>query len=235
MNNEKTTKGGFSRRTFVRNTSLMAASVFAGVLAGDGCTSGPTITQHREYGDIERVVRNGRINQSVCRWCYRKLSLDRLCAAAAGMGLESVELLSPSELPTVKEHGLVCAMVNSHGIKRGMNNKDYHAECVAKLRESIDAAAEYGFPNVISFSGNRAGMPDDVGLENAVTGLKQVIAHAEKKKVNICIEILNSKVNHKDYMFDHMDWGLRLCKRIGSPRLKIRLRDSNGSPPRIGG
>jgi hydroxypyruvate isomerase len=171
--------------------------------------------------ELERVVRNGRINQSVCRWCYRKMSLEELCAAAAKMGLKSVELLTPAELPTVKKYGLVCAMVNSHGIGAGLNNKGNHAACLAKIHESIDAAAEHGFPNVIAFSGNRAGMPDDVGLENAAVGLKQVVGYAEKKKVTICIEILNSKVNHKDYMFDHTTWGVQLCRKVGSERLKI--------------
>ncbi|MHC4666608.1 MAG: hydroxypyruvate isomerase family protein [Planctomycetota bacterium] len=171
--------------------------------------------------EVGRIVKNGRINQSVCRWCYGDLSLEELCAAAAKMGLKSVELLGPAELPTVKKHGLVCAMVNSHGIGKGLNSKDNHAACLAKIRESIDAAAEHGCPNVIAFSGNRAGMPDDVGLENAAVGLKQVVGYAEKKKVTICIELLNSKVNHKGYMFDHTNWGVELCKRVGSERLKI--------------
>jgi hydroxypyruvate isomerase len=137
------------------------------------------------------------------------------------MGLKSVELLGPAELATVKKHGLVCAMVNSHGIGKGLNNKDNHAACLAKIRESIDAAAEHRCPNVIAFSGNRAGMPDDVGLENAAVGLKQIMGHAEKKKVTICIELLNSKVNHKGYMFDNTNWGVELCKQVGSERLKI--------------
>jgi len=215
MNSEKDDK--FSRRTFIRNTSLMAAGTVVGALAGKGYPSskktGPT--------EVQRVIKNGRINQSVCRWCYKRLSLDQLCAAAAKMGLKSVELLSPAELPIVGKYGLVCAMVNSHGIERGVNNKKYHAECITKLHESIDAAAKYKFPNVITFSGNRAGVPDDVGLKNAITALKQIVGYAEKKKVTICIEILNSKVNHKDYMFDHMDWGVELCKKVGSEHLKI--------------
>jgi hydroxypyruvate isomerase len=171
--------------------------------------------------EVSRVVKNGRINQSVCRWCYGDLSLEELCAAAAKMGLKSVELLGPAELGTVKKHGLVCAMVNSHGIGKGLNNKDNHAVCLAKIRESIDAAAEHGCPNVIAFSGNRAGMSDEAGLENAAVGLKQVVGYAEKKKVTICIELLNSKVNHKGYMFDRTNWGVELCKRVGSERLKI--------------
>jgi len=171
--------------------------------------------------EVERVVKNGRINQSVCRWCYSRLSLDELCAAAAKMGLKSVELLNPPELPIVKKHGLICAILFSHSLQDGLNHKENHTECLAKIRTSIDAAAEYGFPNVICFSGNRAGIADDVGLENTVTALKQIIGYAEDKKVTLCIEYLNSKVNHKDYMFDHMSWGVEVCKKVGSKRMKI--------------
>lgn len=207
MNNDK-----LSRRTFIRNTSLVAAGTVAGALAGKGYTA---------PSDIERVVKNGRINQSVCKWCYGKIPLDQLCAAAAKMGLKSIELLSGSDLLTVKKYGLICAMVSTHSLRNGMNNKKYHAECIAKIRTGIDAAAEHRFPNVISFSGNRAGIPDDVGLENAVIGLKQIVGYAEMKKVTICIEYLNSKVNHKGYMFDRMNWGVELCKKVGSEHLKI--------------
>jgi hydroxypyruvate isomerase len=170
---------------------------------------------------VERVVKNGRINQSVSRWCYGKLSLDELCVAAAKMGIKSVELLDIPELPTVKKHGLVCALLNSHSLPDGVSHKENHPECLAKMREGIDAAAEYEFPNVICFSGNRYGMPDEVGIDNAVTALKQIVGYAEKKKVTICLEYLNSKVNHKDYMFDHMSWGVDVCKKVGSERLKV--------------
>jgi len=201
---------GLSRRNFMKTTVVSLAALGMGV---------PSASLSAE---VERVVKNGRINHSVCRWCYRKgFLLEQLCEAAAKMGLKSVELLSPAELPTVKKYGLVCAMVNTHGIKEGLNNKDHQAKCLAKIRESIAAATEHGFPNVIAFSGNRAGMPDDVGVENTVTALKQVAGYAEKQKVTICIEILNSKVNHKDYMFDHTNWGVEVCRRVGSERVKI--------------
>jgi hydroxypyruvate isomerase len=200
---------GLSRRGLMKAGAVSLAALGVGV---------PSAALAAQVG---RIVKKGRINQSVCRWCYGDLSLEELCAAAAKMGLKSVELLTPAELPTVKNFSLVCAMVNTHGINKGLNNKDHHAECLAKIREGIDAAAEHGFPNVIAFSGNRAGMPDDVGLENAALGLKQVVGYAEKKNVTICIELLNSKVNHKDYMFDHTSWGVELCKKVGSERLKI--------------
>ena len=207
MNSEK-----LSRRTFIRNSSLAAAGTIAGALAQKSLA---------RAADVERIVKNGRINQSVCRWCYKKFSLDELCAISKKMGIKAIDLLKPDDFPVVEKYGLACSMVGSHSLGKGMNNKDNHAECVSKIRSSIDAAAEHGFRNVISFSGNSGGIPDDVGVENAIEGFKQIVSHAEKKKVYICIEYLNSKVNHKGYMFDNMAWGVEVCKRVGSERLKI--------------
>jgi len=206
-------KNKLSRRTFIRNTSLIAAGTVAGALAGKGYAAAA--------GSIERVVKKGRINQSASRWCYRKLTLDRLCAAAAQMGLKGLDLLGPADFPTLKKYGLVCTMTNTHGLSNGLNNKKIHAQCLDKIRTAIEATAEYKFPNVITFPGNRRGMPDDVGIENTVTALKQVAGYAEKKKVNICLEYLNSKVDHKDYMFDLIKWGVEVCKKVGSERVKI--------------
>jgi len=202
-----------SRRGFLQKGSLAAAGVLAGSLAG---RAGAISAEQ-----VSRAVKKGRINQSVCKWCYGRLSLDQLCVAAAKMGLKAIDLLRPGEFETIKKYGLMCSMVSTHSLTRGLNNKKYHAECLAKIRSAIDAAAAYGFPNVISFSGNREGIPDDVGIENAVEALKQVVGYAEKKKVTICLEYLNSKVNHKGYMFDHMSWGVEVCKRVGSDRVKI--------------
>jgi len=200
-----------SRRTFIGRTSLVAAGAMASVLSSKG----------QAAAEVERIVKKGRINQSVCRWCYRKFSLDELCSIGKKMGIKAIDLLEPRDFPTVKKHGLACSMVSTPGLTKGMNNKDNHAECISRIRSAIDAAAEYGFPNVITFSGNRDGIPDDVGVENAVEGLKKVIGYAEKKKVSICIEYLNSKVNHKGYMFDNTAWGVEVCKRVGSERVKI--------------
>jgi len=206
MNQDK-----LSRRTFIRNTSMLAAGTMAGVLAGKGHAA----------AEVERIVKHGRINQSVSKWCYGKFSLDELCAIAKKMGLKAIDLLGPRDFATVKKHGLVCSMISTHSLTKGMNDKKNHAECIARIRSAIDAAAEYGFPNVISFSGNRGGIPDDVGIENAVEGLKQIVGYAEQKKVNICLEYLNSKVNHKGYMFDNTAWGVEVCKKVGSERIKI--------------
>jgi hydroxypyruvate isomerase len=202
-----------SRRTFIRSSSLIAAGTIAGTLdrAGQAATT----------DDVERIVKNGRINQSVCKWCYGNISLDELCAVGKKMGLKAIDLLGPSDFPTLKKHGLVCSMLNTHGLTKGLNRKENHEECLEKIRTAIDAASENGYPNVISFPGNREGMPDDVGVENSVIALKKIVGYAEKKGVTICLELLNSKVNHKDYMFDHMAWGVEVCKKVGSDNVKI--------------
>ena len=207
MNNDK-----LSRRTFIRNTSLMAAGTIAGASASGVVAA---------VADVERIVKKGRINQSVSKWCYGKFSLDELCAIGKKMGLKAIDLLGPNDFPTLKKHGLACSMVNTHGLTKGLNRKENHKECLAKIRSAIDAAAEYKFPNVITFPGNREGLSDDVGVDNSVVALKQIAGHAEEKKVTICLEYLNSKVNHKDYMFDNMAWGVEVCKRVGSESVKI--------------
>lgn len=196
-----------SRRHLIRHASLIAAGAVAGAALGQDPQTG-----------IRRVVKKGRINQSASRWCYGKLTLDQLCEAGATMGLKGIDLLGAKDFPTLKRHGLVCTMTSGGG---DLNNKAKHSQALAKLRASIEANAEYGYRNVIAMSGNRNGIPDDVGIDNAVEALKKVAGFAEKKKVTVCIEYLNSKVDHKGYMFDHMAWGVEVCKRVGSPNVKI--------------
>jgi hydroxypyruvate isomerase len=168
-----------------------------------------------------RVIERGRIRQSVCKWCYPKLSVEELCAAAKALGLESVELLGPESYETVKRHGLLCAVTNTHSITKGLNRPEHHEACLAAIRAALDAAAAAGFPNVITFSGNREGMPDEVGLEHCVAALKSVAAEAERKQVTIVLELLNSKVDHPDYMADRVEWGVELIERVGSERCKL--------------
>jgi hydroxypyruvate isomerase len=202
-----------SRRKLIRDTSLLAAGAVAAHLAGK--------TDAAASEGVERVATKGRINQSVSRWCYSAWSLDQLCEISKKLGIKAIDLLDPGDFATVKKHGLACALVNSHSLTNGLADKKYQEECIAKLREVIDATSEAGFPNVVAFPGNRRGIPDDVGVENTVAALKQIVGRAEQKKVTICLEYLNSKVDHKDYMFDHMAWGAEVCQRVGSERVKI--------------
>ncbi len=206
-------QNNLSRRTLMHKTSLLAAGAVAAHLTGT--------TSALEMGQIERVATKGRIHQSVSRWCYGKWSLDQLCEVSKRLGIKAIDLLGPGEFETVKKHGLVCSLVNSHSLTDGLADKKFHEACLASLRKAIDATSAAGFPNVISFSGNRRGIPDDVGVENAVEALKKIAGYAEQKKITIVLEYLNSKVNHKDYMFDNTAWGVEVCKRVGSERVKI--------------
>ncbi len=163
----------------------------------------------------------GNIRHSVSRWCYGKVPFEEFCGHCKRIGIQSVELLGPSDFPLIQKYGLVCAMVGSHSLTKGLNHKENHAECLAKLRPAIEATAAAGFPNTICFSGNRDGIDDEEGLKNCVEALKQVIGFAEEKKVTLCMELLNSKVNHKDYQCDRTAWGAEVCKRVGSPNMKL--------------
>ena len=163
----------------------------------------------------------GRIKQSICRWCYGRIKLEALCEIAKKLGYQSIELLLPPEIKKVKEAGLTCAVVGGADIARGLNRKENWDECLGKIHKAIDATSEAGFPNVITFSGNRDGMDLDEGMKNCAEALKQVVGYAEQKKVTICMELLNSKVNHPDYMGDHSAWGVPLVKRVGSERFKL--------------
>jgi len=165
----------------------------------------------------------GRINHSVCKWCYPKVSLEDLCKAGKQMGLHSVELLYVTDFPTLKKHDLICAMVSGvpGGIENGLNRLENHDKIAEFFEKTIPIVADVGYPNIICFSGNRRGMDDQKGIENCAIGIKRFIATAEKYKVNVTMELLNSKVNHKDYMCDHTPWGVELCKQVGSERFKL--------------
>jgi len=168
----------------------------------------------------------GRIKQSVCLWCYNgylqknKMSVDQFAEFCAKLGLKSIELVSPDQWPTLKKHGLVCAMTSCNSIPKGFNRVANHEELLANLRKSIDITADAGFPNVICFSGNREGMDDEEGLKNCVVGLKKIAGYAEQKKVTVCLEFLNS-IDHKDCMGDTTKWCSSLVHQVGSPRVKV--------------
>jgi hydroxypyruvate isomerase len=159
---------------------------------------------------------------SACRWCYQKMPLEDLAREGRRIGLESIELLDPSEWATVQKHGLTCAMANGvTRIPEGLNRIEHHGVMVPGMIERVGACADAGLPNVICFSGNRGGMDDEQGLENCATALRQIVVEAEKRRVTVCMELLNSKVDHHDYMCDHTAWGVELVKRVGSDRFKL--------------
>ena len=209
-----------SRRTALRQTAATAALfAFASSL-------------HTRLSAAEAASgRSGRVHHSVCKWCYPKISLEDLCKAGKEMGLRSVELLQPSDFPALKKHGLICAMTSNPtaeagkdkvgGIPKAWNRVEYHDALVAAYETQIKAVADAGFTNLICFSGNRDGLDDEAGLKNCALGLKRLMPVAEKHKVTICMELLNSRVNHKDYQCDKSAWGIELVKRVGSERFKL--------------
>jgi len=164
----------------------------------------------------------GSFHHSACRWCYQKIPLEDLAREAKRIGLESVELLDPADWPVVQRHGLTCAMANGvTRIPEGLNRLEHHAVMVPGMIERIKACADAGLPNVICFSGSRGGMDDELGLENCAVALRQIVGEAERRRITVCMELLNSKVDHKDYMCDHTVWGVELVKRVGSERFKL--------------
>jgi len=169
------------------------------------------------------IPRKGKIKQSVSRWCYEKIPLDELCAYAAQIGLKGVDLLKPDEYEVPARHGLVCSMGYAGGgeIPSALNRIENHARIEEGFRKNIPLAAKAGVLNVITFSGNRAGMSDDEGAKNTIAGLNRVRKIAEDHGVTICLELLNSKVDHKDYMCDHTAWGVQVVQAVNSPRVKL--------------
>jgi hydroxypyruvate isomerase len=175
------------------------------------------------------VIKNGRINQSVIHWCFKDhWDVEQTCRAAKQIGLKSVEIVAPEFWPTLKKHGLVCACAPSHGFKVGFNDPADWPHCTEIITKQIDACADAGFPTVITFTGYRKPNIDDAaGADNCVKGFKQIVGLAEKKKVTLVLEMLNSRVNthpmkgHPGYQGDHTDYCIDIIKRVGSERLKL--------------
>ena len=164
----------------------------------------------------------GRIKQSVARWCYSKMSLDDLCRNSASIGLKGMDLVNHDEWETLRKYGLTPAMTPGAGtIPDSWNRKDSHDRLEKEMRANLALAAAAKVPNVITFSGNRRGMPDEEAKDNVVAGLNRIKKAAEDANVMVCLELLNSKVNHKDYQCDHTVWGVEVVKRVDSPRVKL--------------
>jgi hydroxypyruvate isomerase len=173
--------------------------------------------------DTAATPRKGRIHQSVSRWCYEKIPLDQLCEYAAKIGLKGVDLLQVDEYEIPRHYGLICTMGYAGGgdIGKALNRTENHAAIEQAFRVNIPLAAKAGVPNVITFSGNRGGMSDDEGARNTIAGLNRVKKIGEDHGVNICIELLNSKRDHHDYMCDHTAWGVRVVEEVNSPNVKL--------------
>ena len=203
-----------TRRKFIKSAALASAA-------------SPFLPKLARAQDAAPAKLRGNINHSVCRWCYSKIKLEDLCAAGKEMGLVAIDLLNPSDFDTIKKYGLVCSMVSNPtidglgGIGSAFNRLEHHDKLVQAYEQRLKETADAGFERLICFSGNRAGLDDAKGLDNCEAGLKRIVPVAEKLKVTLCMELLNSKRNHKDYQCDHVAWGTELVKRISSERFKL--------------
>jgi hydroxypyruvate isomerase len=202
-----------NRRTFLK--SSLAAAIVTGT------------AKSQEAGNVPETKaptpRKGRIHQSVSRWCYKDIPLDQLCQASAQMGLKGVDLLEVGEWDVPRKYGIICTMGYAGGgtIPDALNRTENHAAIEGAFRKNIPLAAKAGVPNVITFSGNRKGMSDEEGAKNTIIGLNRLKKIGEDNGVNICIELLNSKHDHHDYMCDHTAWGVRVVSEVNSPRVKL--------------
>lgn len=210
----KTDKQGYSRRSSIKK---IGGTVALSLL-------GTSIAQrmHAAESMLPESLK-GKINHSVCRWCYNEIPFADLCKAAKEIGITSIELVGPDEWPVLKKFGLTSALPwgAGMGIEKGFNNPDLHNELIKSYEEMIPKVAAAGYNQIICFSGNRNGLDDQKGIENCAIGLKKLMPVAEKHNVTMVMELLNSKVTHPDYQCDHTEWGVALCEAVGSEKFKL--------------
>ncbi|MBU6384372.1 MAG: TIM barrel protein [Planctomycetes bacterium] len=212
------------RKSLVSRRGFGTATLGLGAIAASAtCSSRAHATgEQTPATDQPANAKSGRLNQSLCKWCYDKnLSLEQLCTYAKQMGLVGIDLLGPKDFDTLKKHGLVCTMVTSHKLTDGLCDPKYWDEALKSIDDSIQAASAAGFRNVICFSGNARDIDRKTGLKNCAEVLRKIVGVAEKKKVILNMELLNSRVDHPDYMCDLSAWGIELCKQVASDHFKL--------------
>jgi hydroxypyruvate isomerase len=173
--------------------------------------------------NINYQALKGNINHSVCRWCFNSLAIEDLCKLAKEIGLQGIDLVGPKDWPVLQKYGLQSTMCNGAEIslEEGWNDKKNHPVLLKNYQEMIPLVAKAGYKNLICFSGNRNGLDDEMGMNNCAEGIRQLIPLAEKHHVTIVMELLNSKIDHKDYQCDQTSWGVNLAKIIGSEKFKL--------------
>jgi hydroxypyruvate isomerase len=204
----------------------VSAGLPAGALVGGSLAARPVgalAAPRRATGsDAAGLPGPGRLRQSVARWCFARTPLEELCAWARELGMSAIDLLGEAEWETPKRYGLACSMGNSFGtIPRGFNRPDLHDELVAAGSAMIPRAAAAGVTKVVVFSGNRGGLSDGEGIANCIAGFRRLMPVAERHGVTLCLEMLNSKVDHKDYHADHTAWAVEVAKGVDSPRFRL--------------
>jgi len=197
-------------------------NIIAGT-AAIGVSSGFSALAMDKPATDQPLKLKGNINHAVCRWCFSSFDVETLCIEAKKIGIKGIDLVGPQDWPTLKKHGLESTMCNGAEINLvdGFNDEKFHEKLIQNYTAMIPLVAEAGYKNLICFSGNRRGKDDETGWNNCVKGLKQLIPLAEKHNVVLVMELLNSKVNHKDYQCDRTSWGAELCKRLGSENFKL--------------
>lgn len=206
----------------MKNLSNRRSAIKNIITGSVAVASAPLIPSLASCATVSTTMK-GNINHAVCRWCFSDLSLDDLCIEAKKLGITGIDLVGPKDWPILKKHDMVSTMCNGAEISlvKGWNDPQYHSTLIKNYTEHINLVADAGYKNLICFSGNRNGMDDVTGLKNCADGLKKIMPLAEKRGVTIIMELLNSKVDHKDYMCDKTPWGVELCKQIGSQNFKL--------------
>lgn len=200
------------RRSFITNSALATTGILTLQTANAMKTTG-----------IEKSGLRNNINHSVCYWCYGSIPLEEFLKSLNGLGIKAIDLIGPKDWPLLKKYNIHSAMCNGAEISltEGWNDPKHHGTLIKNYTDMIPRVAEAGYTNLICFSGNRRGMDDMVGLQNCVDGLSQILPLAEKHGVVLQMELLNAKVDHKDYMCDNSEWGVALCKALGSEHFKL--------------
>ncbi|HFC00468.1 MAG TPA: hydroxypyruvate isomerase [Phaeodactylibacter sp.] len=212
-----------NRRKAIKDLSLSAAMLSVAATGIESCSPSKAIISKEKPLNINASPLKGKINHSVCRWCYNKIPFEEFLAEAKDIGLKSVELLNSEEWPLAQKIGLTCAVAtdNAISISSAFNEIENHEKLKKLYLPLIDKAADAGLQKVICFSGNRRKLSDEQGLENCAKGLDVIVKYAEKKNITVIMELLNSKVDHIDYQCDKSVWGVALVDKIGSPNFRL--------------
>ncbi len=198
-----------NRRSAIKNLLAGTAAITA---------SGMLSSYKTESKEMSSDQLKGNINHSVSPWCYSELTLDQLCVVSKEIGIKGIDLCGPKDWPTLQKHGMHSPICNGAEINLtdGFNDTQFHATLIKNYSDMIPLVAKNGYTNLICFSGSRRGKDDETGWRNCAEALKKLLPLAEKHKVVLCMELLNSKIDHKDYQCDRVEWGAELCKRLGS-------------------
>lgn len=205
------------------NRRSIIKKIAAGSLAMGMGSWMPSLANTEAIPEGASLPLKGKIRHSVCRWCFNDVSIEELCFAVKQIGFKAIDLVGPKDWPVLQQNGIDSSMCNGAEINLtdGFAGKEFHQTLIRNYTELIPQVAKAGFKNLICFSGSRRGMTDEAGWQNATEGLKQIIGLAEKHGVILQMELLNSKIDHKDYLCDRTAWGVELCKRVGSPNFKL--------------